>query len=122
MTNRYVCVRCSGETCLYCGGRGWITEAVVQREQKDSLTEAVAKNLVEKRIAEVGPEEWARKAAEKNLTPDQLTEIEIWSATGPISYQFMSLSSDVVDALANLVGIEIPPVFVEDRPELKVVG
>jgi hypothetical protein len=123
MTSRYVCVRCDGEKCLRCGGRGWITEAIVQREQKDMLTEVVAKNLVEKRIAQVGPEEWAKKAAEKNPTVDQFTEVEIWQATGPISYEFMSLTDDVVDALANLIGgIDIPPVFIEDRPELRVIG
>ena len=34
----------------------------------------------------------------------------------------MALTDEVIDALADLVGIEIPPVFMEDRPELNVVG
>ncbi len=56
------------------------------------------------------------------LTTDQFTEIEIWQATGPVKWQFMGLTEDVIDALADLVGIEVPPIFMEDRPKLKVVG
>jgi hypothetical protein len=34
----------------------------------------------------------------------------------------MGLTDEVLDALADLVGIEMPPVFHEDRPELNLVG
>jgi hypothetical protein len=88
----------------------------------NKLVEAVARNLVEKRITAVGQEEWAQRAATENLTVDQFTTIEIWSATGPVKYQTMGLTDEVLDALADLVGIEIPPVFVEDRPKLNLVG
>ena len=122
MTNRYICVLCQGPTCPRCRGRGWVREALVQIERSNMLVEAIAKNLMEKKIAAVGQEEWARRAAEENLTVGQFIEIEIWQATGPIKYQFMSLTEDVIDALADLVGIERPPFFMEDRPKLKVVG
>ena len=85
------------------------------------LVEAVAKNLIQKKIAIVGQEEWARRAATENLTVDQFTTIEIWSATGPVKWQFMGLS-EVLDALCDVVQIEMPPIFMEDRPELTVVG
>jgi len=86
------------------------------------LTEAIAKNIVEKRIAALGPEEWARRAADENLTVNQFTEIETWATTGPVKYEFMSRKKEVIDALATLVGFELPPIYLEDRPELKVVG
>ncbi len=122
MTNRYICVRCKGETCPRCRGRGWVREFLVHVERMNKLVEAIAKNLVEKEIAALGPEEWARRAARENLTTDQFSAIEIWATTGPIKYQFMGLSEEVIDALADLVGIELPPIFMEDRPKLKVVG
>jgi hypothetical protein len=86
------------------------------------LVEAVAKNLIEKRIAALGQEEWSRRAAAENLTVDQFTQIETWVATGPIQYQFMSLTNEVINALCDVAGIEMPPVVEEDRPDLKVVG
>jgi len=61
-----------------------------------------------------------KKVVEANLTTDQFTEIEIWSATGPVKCQFMALTNEVLDALTDLVGIEMPPV--SDQPELKVIG
>ena len=122
MTTRFVCVGCKGETCPRCLGRGWVREFFVQIERANSLVNAIAKNLVEKEIAALGQEEWARRAAKENLTTDQFTQIEIWATTGPIKYQFMGLSEQVVDALADLIGIELPPIFTEDRPKLKVVG
>ena len=91
-------------------------------EQKIMLVKAVATKLVEKRIVEVGQEEWAKKAATQNLTVDEFTEVQIWSATGPIHLQFISLTDEVIDALARLVGIEVPPKFVADGPDLNVVG
>jgi uncharacterized membrane protein YheB (UPF0754 family) len=120
MTIRYVCVRCEGEKCPRCTGRGWVGEGLVRIERQNKLAEAVATNLVQKKVAD--EEAWAARAAEKNLTTDQFTEVEIWSATGPIKYQLMSLTEEVLDALANLVGVEMPPVFVSDQPKLKVVG
>jgi hypothetical protein len=119
---KYVCIRCDGEKCLHCGGRGWLTEGLVQVEQKRELIEAVAKIMVKKRIAALGQEDWSRRAAEANLTVDQYTEVQIWQATGPLQYQFMSLTNEVIDALADLAGIEVPPVFLEDRPEFNVIG
>jgi hypothetical protein len=86
------------------------------------LVEAVAKNLTEKKVAAVGQEEWDRRAADENLTVDQFTEIEVWQATGPIKYGFMGLTDEVIDAIADLAGIEIPPVCLEDRPKLNLVG
>jgi hypothetical protein len=83
------------------------------------LVEAISMNLIQKKIAAIGPEEWARRASEENLTVDQYTEIEVWVATGPVKYQFMGLSGDVIDALADLAGIEVPPVFV---PDMRIVG
>ena len=120
MTNRYLCVRCEGETCPRCSGRGWVGEGLVKVEQRNNLAEVVAKNLTEKKIAAIGQEEWAKKAVDNNLTFDQFTEVEIWQATGPIHYQFMALTDETIDALANLVGIEVPPLFVQDR--FKIVG
>ena len=122
MTTRYICTRCKGANCPRCRGRGWVREFFVQIERANSLTEAVAKNLIQKKITTLGHEEWAKRAAKENLTIDQFTTIEIWQATGPIKYQFMGLSEEVIDALADLIGIEMPPIFMEDRPELKVVG
>ncbi len=122
MTTRYICTRCKGEKCPRCLGRGWVWEFLVHVERTNSLVEAIAKNLIEKQIAAVGQEEWARRAAKENLRTDQFTQIEVWQATGPIKYQFMGLSEEVIDALADLVGIELPPIFMEDRPKLKVVG
>ena len=119
MTTRFVCVRCQGETCPYCGGCGWLTEEIVRHQRTKELVEAVATNLVERRIAAIGPEEWARLASEESLTVDQYTEVEVWQATGPVKYQFMGLSGDVTDALADLAGIEVPPVFV---PDMRIVG
>jgi len=119
MTTRFVCVRCQGETCPRCNGRGWVGEKGVQIERNHALADAIAKNLIEKKIAAIGPEEWARRASEENLTVDQYTEIEVWVATGPVKYQFMGLSGDVIDALADLAGIEVPPVFV---PDMRIVG
>ena len=111
MTTRFVCVGCQGETCPRCGGRGWVREFLVHVERTNMLVNAIAKNLVEKRMAALGQEEWARRAATENLTVGQFTEIEIWQATGPIKWQFMSLTDEVLDALADLAGIEIPPIF-----------
>jgi hypothetical protein len=122
MTARFVCVRCDGDKCPYCGGRGWLTEETVRHQRTKELVEAVAKNLIEKRIAVIGPEEWARRASEENLTVDQYTEVEVWQATGPMKYQFMRLTEDVIDAIADLTAIEVPPVFVPDRPELNIIG
>jgi hypothetical protein len=103
-------------------GRGWVSKALVRIERQNKLAEAIAKNLVQKKIADVGQEEWVKKAAEENLTEDQFIEVEVWATTGLVKFQFMSLTDEVLDALANLVGIEIPPTFVADQPELKVVG
>jgi hypothetical protein len=99
-----------------------VWEFLVQIERRNSLTEAVARNLIEKRIVAVGQEEWARRAADENLTIEQFTQIEVWQATGPVKYEFMSLTKEVIDAIADLAQMKIPPIFVEDRPELKVVG
>jgi hypothetical protein len=122
MTTRFVCVSCQGENCPYCGGRGWLTEETVQRERTRELVEAVAKNMIETRIAAIGPEEWSRRASEENLTVDQYTEVEVWAATGPVKYQFLGLTEEVIAAVCDLVGLEVPPVFVPDRPELNIVG
>jgi hypothetical protein len=122
MTTRFVCVQCKGETCHRCGGRGWVREFFVRLERRNMLVEAIAKNLIKKRIAIVGQGDWARRAAMENLTTDQFTEIEVWATTGPIKWQFMGLTDEVLDALADLIGIKTPPVVMEDRPELNVVG
>ena len=103
-------------------GRGWVREFLVQVERANMLVEAVAKNLIEKKIAALGQEEWVRRAATENLTVDQFTELEVWQTTGPIKWRFMSLTDDVIDALCDLAGIEMPPVFHEDRPKLNLVG
>ena len=97
-------------------------EFLVRLERTNKLVEAVAKNLVEKKIAIVGQEEWGRRAATENLAVDQFTELETWATTGPVKYGFMGLTDEVLDALCDVAGIEMPPVFHEDRPELKVVG
>ena len=117
---RYVCVSCRGEYCPWCGGRGWLLEKLVHLQRKNSLIEMIAKNLVEKRITDVGPEEWERKAGAENLTVDHLREVETWAATGPIKGQFIGLTKEVIDALADLACIEMP--LVVDQPELKVIG
>ena len=122
MTTRFVCVGCQGETCHRCGGRGWVAEFLVQIERRNKLVEAIAKNLIEKKTAAVGQEEWARRAAEENHTVEQFTELEVWQATGPVKWQFMGLAGETLDAIADLAGIKMPPVFHEDRPELNVVG
>ncbi len=87
-------------------------------ERHNKLAEVVAKHLVQQKITDMGQEAWAKKAPEKNLTNDQFTEVEIWSVTGPIKIQFMSLTDEVLDTLADLAGIEMPPVFVSDQPKL----
>jgi hypothetical protein len=97
-------------------GRGWVGEALVRLERHNKLVEFIAKHLVQRKLTDVGQEAWAKKAVEKNLTPDQFAEVEIWSATGPIKYQLMSLTNEVLDTLADLVGIELPPVA--DQPKL----
>ena len=122
MTDRYVCVECEGEKCLRCMGRGWVGESLVRLERQNKLAEVIATNLVQRKITDVGQEKWVKKAAEENLTTDQFTEVEIWSATGPVKFQFMALTDEVLDALANLVGIEKPPTFVSEQPELNVFG
>jgi murein endopeptidase len=94
----------------------------VRIERHNKLAEVIATNLVQRKTVEVGQEVWSKKAAEMNLTDAQFTEIEIWAMTGSIKYQLMSLTDDVIDALANLVGIEMPPIFVADQPKLKVIG
>lgn len=100
---KYVCVQCKGETCLHCGGLGWLSEPLVRLERKDKLTEMVAKILVRKMIAEDGEEEWSKRAATEGVSVAQFTEVETLMATGPISYQFMSMADEVIDALADLV-------------------
>ena len=40
---------------------------------------------MKKKIAARGHEEWAKRAATENLTTDQFSEIEVWSAAGPIN-------------------------------------
>ena len=122
MTTRFVCVGCQGETCPRCGGRGWVAEFLVRLERMNSLVNAIAKSLTQKRIAAVGNEGWGRRAATENVTVDQFTQIEVWQATGPVKYQFMGLAGETLDALCDLAGFEIPPVFMEDRPKLNVVG
>ena len=112
MTVRYICLPCEGENCLRCGGRGWVGEVLVRIERQNSLIEAVAKHLVQKRITQG---EWTRLAAEANLTTAQFTEVEIWSASGPVKYEFMSMTDEVIHTLADLVGIEMPPVV--DQPK-----
>jgi hypothetical protein len=94
----------------------------VRLERTNSLVNAIAKNLTEKRIADVGQEEWVRRAVEENFTVGQFTELEVWQASGPVKYQFMGLAGETLDALCDVAQIEIPPVFHEDRPKLKVVG
>ena len=112
MAVRYICLSCEGEKCLRCGGRGWVGEALVRIERQNSLIEAVAKHLVQKRISQGA---CTRLAAEANLTTAQFTEVEIWSASGPVKYEFMSMTDEVIDTLADLVGIEMPPVV--DQPK-----
>jgi len=96
MTIRYICIQCEGEKCPRCAGQGWVGETLVHIERQNKLAEAVATNLVQRKITEVGQVEWARRAAEEDLTTDQFTEIEIWSATGPIKWQFISLTNEVL--------------------------
>jgi hypothetical protein len=91
----------------------------VRHQRTRELVEAVAKNLVENRIATVGQEEWSRMAAAENLSVEQYTEVEAWAATGPVKYQFMGLTEDVIDAIADLTAIEVPPVFV---PDMRIIG
>jgi len=122
MITRFVCVQCGGEKCPRCIGRGWVDEGLVRLERHNKLAEFIAKHLVQKKITEVGQLEWAKRAAEKNLIDARFTEIEIWSATGPVKYQLMSLTDEVIDAIASLVGIEMPPIFMADQPELNVFG
>lgn len=122
MKTRFVCVGCQGATCPRCGGRGWVREFLVHVERMNSLVDAIAKNLVETRIATLGQEEWARRATTENMTVDQFTELEVWQATGPIKWQFMAMTGEVIDALCDVAQIEIPLVFVEDRPQLKVLS
>ena len=119
MTTRFVCVQCKGQKCVHCGGCGWLTEETVRHQRTKELVEAVANKLVENKIAAIGPEEWARRASEEKLTVDQYTEIEVWQATGPVKYQFMGLTEEVIDAIADLTAIEVPPVFV---PDMRIVG
>ncbi len=83
----------------------------MQIERRDSLAEAVAKHLIEKQIAAIGAEEWTRRASEAKLTVEQFTEIETWQASGPVKQQMKSVTQEVIDAVADLVGIEVPPVF-----------
>jgi hypothetical protein len=80
------------------------------------LAEVIAKHLVQRKLTEVGQEAWVKRAAEEILKTDQFTEVETWSATGPIKWQFMGLTNEVLDALADLAGIELPPVA--DQPKL----
>jgi hypothetical protein len=94
----------------------------VRIERQNKLAEAVATHLVQQKITEMGQEAWVKRATKANLTTDQFTEVEIWSATGPVKFQFMALTNEVLDALACLVGIEMPPVFMADQPKLKVIG
>ena len=117
----YVCELCkgSGDHCLRCGGCGWVGEALVRKERQDLLADAIAKILVQEQIAKVGEETWAKMAAEMNLTVDQYTEVEMWSATGPIKGQFMVLTGEVLDAVASLAGIETPPPIMTGQPTLK---
>ena len=122
MITRYVCIQCEGGDCPRCTGRSWVGETLVPVERHNKLADTVAKHLVQRKITDVGQEAWAKKAVEANLTTDQFTEVEIWSATGPVKFQFMALTDEVLDAIADLVGIEMPPVFVSDQPELKVIG
>ena len=89
-------------------------------ERQNKLAEFIAKHLVQRKITDLGQEAWVKKAVGENLTDAQFTEIVVWSATGPIKYQLMSLTNEVLDALADLIGIEMPPVA--DQPELKVIG
>ena len=103
-------------------GRGWVGEGLVRLERHNKLAEVITRNLVQRKMADVGKEAWSKKAVEANLTEDQFIEVEVWATTGPIKWQFMGLTEDVIDALADLAGIEMPPVFVADHPELKVVG
>ena len=103
-------------------GRGWVGEGLVRLERHNKLAEAMAKHLVQRKFTDVGQEVLAKQAVEANLTEGQFIEVEIWSATGPIKYQLMSLTEEVLDALADLVGIEVPPVFVADQPRLNVFG
>jgi hypothetical protein len=86
MTIRYICIQCEGEKCTRCTGRGWVSEGLVRLERHNNLAEVVAKHLVQKKITEVGREEWARRAAEEHLTEAQFTEIEVWLDTGPIQW------------------------------------
>ncbi len=111
MSDRYICVPCQGDSCPRCQGRGWVGEVLVQIERRDSLAEAIAKHLVEKKIAAVGAKEWTRLASEANLTVEQFTEIETWQASGPVQQQMKSMTQEVIDAVADLVGIDVPPVF-----------
>jgi len=90
----------------------------VRVERQNKLAEVIATNLVQRNIAEVGQVEWAKRAVEKNLTTDQFTEVEIWSATGPVKFHFMYLTDEVLEALADLIGIEMPPLFMADQPKL----
>jgi hypothetical protein len=122
MKTRFVCVGCQGATCPRCGGRGWVREFFVHVERTNILVEAIASNLIEKKIAIIGQEEWTQRAAEENLTVDQFTEIEVWQATGPVKYQTMGLTDEVLDALCDVAGFGLPPVFHEDRPKLNLVG
>ena len=103
-------------------GEGWVGEGLVHIERHNMLAEFIAKHLVQRKLTDVGQEAWAKRAATESLTTDQFTEIEIWSATGPIKFQFMALTDEVLNAIADLASIEMPPVFVEDQLKFKVVG
>jgi hypothetical protein len=49
-------------------------------------------------------------------------ELEVWQATGPVKYEFMSLAGETLDALCDVARIEMPPIYLEDRPKLNLVG
>ena len=89
MKDRYVCVGCQGDTCSRCLGRGWVREFLVRLERTNMLVESVAKNLIQKKIAAVGPKRVGSAGGRGESTAEQFTELEVWQTTGPVKWQFM---------------------------------
>ena len=94
-------------------------------ERHNKLVEFIAKHLVQRKMADVGQEAWDMGSYQWLLEGKEVVGTSVKKSTKEDKQkikEIMGLTDEVLDALADLVGIEMPPIFMADQPELKVVG
>jgi len=125
--DRYRCVRCEGlgyredregdrlvrDPCLHCNGKGCVSYRVASVDRHEALCETIAYARVDaqRKACNENPEGegWAFHAAENMMHEHEYTQARIWETTGIVQDELKALSYETLNALCDLLDIDMPP-------------